>query len=268
MARTIQLRRDTAANWTSSNPILAQGEFAWESDTGKFKIGDGLTAWTALAYRTVMTAAEIATALGYTPANDVDLDAHTSNMNSPHGPTGQEYFMAASGRYFAGINSGSLSTMPISANNLRAWPFIVTRSLTIDEIRSEVTAAVASTTYRIGIYDSDASHYPGNLVANSDTGTFDSATTGVKSALFASNIVLTTGLYWFVVNSNGGATLRAIASSGVIPVFGIKPTMGAQGAVVGLSASFTYAAMPASFPVGATDMDTNANPQLIIARIA
>ena len=50
MATQIQLRRDTAANWTSNNTVLAAGEFAWESDTNKFKIGDGTTAWTSLAY--------------------------------------------------------------------------------------------------------------------------------------------------------------------------------------------------------------------------
>ena len=38
MAVTIQIRRGTAASWTSSNPILAEGELAVELDTGKFKI--------------------------------------------------------------------------------------------------------------------------------------------------------------------------------------------------------------------------------------
>jgi hypothetical protein len=46
----IQLRRDTAADWTSTNPTLAQGELGVETDTGKVKIGDGATAWTSLAY--------------------------------------------------------------------------------------------------------------------------------------------------------------------------------------------------------------------------
>ena len=40
MATKIQLRRDTAADWTSGNPTLAAGEFAWESDTNRYKIGD------------------------------------------------------------------------------------------------------------------------------------------------------------------------------------------------------------------------------------
>ena len=50
MASRIQLRRDTAANWTSSNPTLAQGEVGYETDTRKFKIGNGSTAWTSLGY--------------------------------------------------------------------------------------------------------------------------------------------------------------------------------------------------------------------------
>jgi hypothetical protein len=50
MADLIQIRRDTAANWTSANPILAQGELGAETDTSKIKIGDGSTAWSSLAY--------------------------------------------------------------------------------------------------------------------------------------------------------------------------------------------------------------------------
>jgi hypothetical protein len=50
MAVQIQLRRDTAANWTSSNPTLAQGEMGVETDTAYYKIGDGTTAWTSLSY--------------------------------------------------------------------------------------------------------------------------------------------------------------------------------------------------------------------------
>jgi hypothetical protein len=50
MADLIQIRRDTASNWTSANPILAQGELGAETDTSKIKIGDGSTAWSSLAY--------------------------------------------------------------------------------------------------------------------------------------------------------------------------------------------------------------------------
>jgi hypothetical protein len=51
MATQIQLRRDTAANWTSTNPTMAQGEAGYETDTGKLKVGDGTTAWNSLVYQ-------------------------------------------------------------------------------------------------------------------------------------------------------------------------------------------------------------------------
>jgi hypothetical protein len=53
MATTLiryQARRNTAAAWTSTNEVLLDGEPGYESDTGKFKIGDGSTAWAGLGY--------------------------------------------------------------------------------------------------------------------------------------------------------------------------------------------------------------------------
>ena len=50
MASIIQIRRDTATNWTSANPTLAQGELGLETDTLKVKAGDGSTAWNSASY--------------------------------------------------------------------------------------------------------------------------------------------------------------------------------------------------------------------------
>ena len=46
----ILLRNDVALNWSTVNPILGKGEVGLESDTNKFKVGDGLTAWNELGY--------------------------------------------------------------------------------------------------------------------------------------------------------------------------------------------------------------------------
>jgi Major tropism determinant N-terminal domain len=50
MSTKIQLRRGTASQWVYSDPVLSQGEFGVEVDTGKFKIGDGTSTWTTLSY--------------------------------------------------------------------------------------------------------------------------------------------------------------------------------------------------------------------------
>lgn len=49
----ILLRRDTAANWANplKNPILGDGEQGYETDTGKMKIGNGITRWNQLPYQ-------------------------------------------------------------------------------------------------------------------------------------------------------------------------------------------------------------------------
>lgn len=52
-----KFRRGTAAQWTTANTVLAAGELGYETDTGMFKLGDGTTAWTALAYAALNTAA-------------------------------------------------------------------------------------------------------------------------------------------------------------------------------------------------------------------
>jgi len=50
MAQRIQLRRDTAAEWINYNPILAEIEIGYETDTMKWKVGDGVSTWSMLAY--------------------------------------------------------------------------------------------------------------------------------------------------------------------------------------------------------------------------
>lgn len=50
MASRFQLRRGTSAQWVSFNPVLASGEPGAELDTGRIKVGDGVSTWTSLPY--------------------------------------------------------------------------------------------------------------------------------------------------------------------------------------------------------------------------
>ena len=61
----MQQRRGTAAQWTAANPILAAGEIGFETDTSKFKMGNGSSAWTALQY--FANAAELANIIDGAP---------------------------------------------------------------------------------------------------------------------------------------------------------------------------------------------------------
>ena len=46
----VQLKHNTAAGWTTTNPTLLKGEVGLELDTKKLKVGDGTTAWKDLPY--------------------------------------------------------------------------------------------------------------------------------------------------------------------------------------------------------------------------
>jgi hypothetical protein len=46
----INNQRGTAAALTATNPVIADGQVVYETDTGRIKIGDGVTAWTSLRY--------------------------------------------------------------------------------------------------------------------------------------------------------------------------------------------------------------------------
>ena len=65
MATRMQQRRGTAAQWTAANPILAAGEIGFETDTNKFKMGNGSSAWGSLQY--FANAAELAAIIDGAP---------------------------------------------------------------------------------------------------------------------------------------------------------------------------------------------------------
>jgi len=101
MATRMQQRRGTAAQWTSANPILAAGEIGFETDTGKFKIGNGSSAWASLTYfadvsvlvdgapELLDTLNELAAALGDDPAFittvSTSLETHRQDTTDVHG---------------------------------------------------------------------------------------------------------------------------------------------------------------------------------------
>jgi len=86
MATRMQQRRGTATQWTSSNdgdgPILNAGEIGWESDTNKFKIGDGVSYWADLTYFVDATDV-IASSLGaYLQDSDVGAASGVAGLNA------------------------------------------------------------------------------------------------------------------------------------------------------------------------------------------
>lgn len=76
MAVKIQIRRDTTSNWTSNNPVLAQGEIGWDTVLKKGKVGDGSTAWSSLDF-------SIGTATDTSNKANIDSPTFTGTVTIP-----------------------------------------------------------------------------------------------------------------------------------------------------------------------------------------
>jgi Major tropism determinant N-terminal domain len=80
----IQLRRDTGANWTSANPLLAAGEIGLEIDTNRSKFGDGVARWNELPYAIIAAFTDSEKS----KLASVEPGAQANTVASVHGRTG------------------------------------------------------------------------------------------------------------------------------------------------------------------------------------
>lgn len=71
----IQQRVDTASAWTTADPTLLSGEIGWESDTKKYKIGDGSTAWASLSYAPGSGGYTAGTGVAISASNEITASA-------------------------------------------------------------------------------------------------------------------------------------------------------------------------------------------------
>jgi hypothetical protein len=129
MTSRLQQRRDTAANWTANNPTLAQGELGLETDTTKWKMGDGTTAWNSLAY------AYTAGATGATgptgpigatgPQGSTGVTGPTGPVGAtgPTGPTGSTGPVGATGASGA---TGAGGVEAVNAQTGTTYTFVLT----------------------------------------------------------------------------------------------------------------------------------------------
>jgi hypothetical protein len=153
MATRIQKRRDTAANWTAVNPVLAQGEEGIELDTNKEKIGNGTTAWNSLPYKT----------LGLTPSA---IGAATAAQGAKADSAVQPAGLTKAAVGLGNVDNTSDANKPVSTAQAAALA-----------VKADTTAVVAA----VAAHEAAADPHPSYLTAAEGNAAYATAAQGTKA---------------------------------------------------------------------------------------
>jgi len=206
-------RKDTAANWTAANPILLSGEIGYETDTKKFKIGDGTSNWNTLAYLPIPDGSGNLTITG-------NLEIGTTGSLTFEGSTadGFETTLAVtnptadrtitlpdrSGTVITSGDTGTVtSTMLVDGTIVNA-DISATAEIAVSKLANG-TANQVLVTDGTDVSWSDNLTLAGNLTVNGTTTTIDSQTLLVEDKNIEMGVVATPT---DVTADGGGITLR------------------------------------------------------------
>jgi hypothetical protein len=210
--KTVQNKRGTSTILAATNPTLNDGEIVIESDTGRFKIGDGSTAWNSLSY-----AAPYASDI----VNGTLPDARLSSNVITASAMATRYHQTTA--LIDTVDRQTVGTSSAISSGGVYWSFFTpSYTLTISQISIASGSSVSSglTLARIGLYTADAS---GNatLVARtaSDTGLLATSNTVYTRSLdnssggYPSSYTLTAGTRYAAAFIAVGTTAGTVQSS-------------------------------------------------------
>lgn len=130
LADRIQQRRDTAVNWASANPVLAQAEMGLETDTLKIKFGNGILAWNSLPYYSSTNITSFTDKLTDLVNNDKFLisdsqDSGTAKLYSWLDLLSQDKYYAEANTLTTTTNTGYQTKLTLSTTNLPIGTYIL-----------------------------------------------------------------------------------------------------------------------------------------------
>jgi len=198
MATRMQQRRGTASQWISTNagagPILNAGEIGWESDTNKFKIGDGVNNWTSLDYF-----ADVDSTVNPAFGSSITFEGATANAFETTltvtDPTADRTvtFQDATGTVVLRDSTDTLTNKSISLGSNTVTSTLAQLNTAISDadvvsltgtetLTNKTLTSPTLTTPNIGVASGTSLTLTGDLIVQGTTTTIDSTTIAVKTA--------------------------------------------------------------------------------------
>jgi len=243
MASIIQIRRDTASNWSSANPTLAQGELGLETDTLKVKAGTGSANWASLSYLidtggyvTATYSGNVAIT-GSLAGDNIKLDGNTVSSTNTNGniqlfPNGTGYT-----ELYGNTNAGTIRFN--CENNSHG----VTVQGPAHSAAATYTVKLPNTlglTQASGLVTSDA-----NGVVSFDNGTIEESTTITSSSNAATLNLRDGNSFLHDLTENVTYTFSNPAASGKLSMFTLKIIQDSSARTITWPSSVDWAAATA-----------------------
>jgi hypothetical protein len=211
----IQIRRGTAAQWTSTNPTLASGEQGFETDTGKMKIGNGSTVWNSLAYIGAGTVTSITAGTGLsggtiTATGTIAIDSTVATLTGTQALTNKDL-------------TGTGNTFPTSLATLTGTETFTNKTLTDAKINLA--------------FDAETASYTAVLANNSQVVTMDNGSANTFSIPTNASVAFPIGTQINVLQIGAGQTTIQAVTSGTTTI----QSTGASAAAPKLRARYSAA---------------------------
>jgi hypothetical protein len=214
----MQIRRGTASAWTSANPVLAEGEWGFETDTGKVKVGNGSTAWTSLSYfGNVGTVTSITAGTGLsggaiTGSGTIAIDSTVATLTGTQTLTNKTLTTPV----ISSISNSGTVTLPTGSVTLA--------SLTGTETFTNKTLTDAKVNLA---FDAETASYTAVLANNSQVVTMDNSSANTFSIPTNASVAFPIGTQINVLQIGTGQTTIQAVTSGTTSILSTAATAAA-----------------------------------------
>ena len=168
---------------------------------------------------------------------------------------------------FYGLPPGATpGTLLLTTGTIYAYPIYIPGNVNIKTLNIDVTTGETGGSIRAGIY-ADLYGAPGAIVTGSDGGAMVATSgSGVQTNTYATALTLTPGWYWLAMAATASSTFPTVAAIAASYASNLNAMMGADTAAhffatsseeqLGVTAAFTFGALPAAFPTSSYALNT------------